>query len=244
MSKSVIITGATGGIGKALCEAFSASGYYVIGTDLAGGCDNVDDYYSMDLLSFVNNQEERNNFLTFVDNSLNGRMLVGLINNAAIQIIGEISNISADSFKDSLAINVTAPFLLLQLLLPRLSASNGSVINIGSIHTKATKPKFLAYSTSKSALLGLTQAAAVDLGGRVRVNSIQPAATATEMLLEGFNDSSKLDELKSYHPVGRIAEPSEIANVAVFLVSDKAGFITGASICMDGGIGIRLHDPE
>ena len=244
MNKSVVITGVSGGIGKALCSAFSAAGYHVIGTDLVQECDDVDDYYAMDLLSFVSDQKQRRDFLHFVNDSLNGRELSCLINNAAIQILGGTSEVSIDRFRESLDINVSAPFLLIQLLLPQLEKAKGSVVNIGSIHTKATKPKFLAYSTSKAALHGLTQAAAIDLGGRIRVNSIQPAATATEMLLAGFNDSSKLDELKSYHPVGRIAEPGEIAGIAVFLTSEQAGFITGASICVDGGIGIRLHDPE
>jgi len=244
MQQAVLITGAAGGIGKSLCEAFNGAGYYVIATDILQEFDRGDVYYSMDLLSFVDNENERASFLRFIDASLKGRKLTTLINNAAVQILGGMSKIKLDSFQTSLSVNVTAPFLLMQLFLQKLEEANGSVINIGSIHARVTKPKYLAYATSKSALQGLTQAAAVDLGGRVRVNNIQPAATATEMLMEGFKDMDKLDELKKYHPIGRIAEPVEIAEIAVFLASEKASFITGVSLNIDGGIGIRLHDPE
>ncbi|WP_457618568.1 SDR family NAD(P)-dependent oxidoreductase, partial [Lutibacter sp.] len=95
-------------------------------------------------------------------------------------------------------------------------------------------------------LLGLTQAMAIDLGSKkIRVNIIQPAATATEMLIAGFKGKEdSLKELEQYHPIGRIAEPKEIAELAVFLVSDKAGFISGSAVGIDGGIGGRLYDPE
>lgn len=117
-------------------------------------------------------------------------------------------------------------------------------MNIASVHSTVTKPGFVSYSTSKAALVGLTRSLAIDLGSRVRVNAICPAATATPMLLAGFDGHPEaLKELANVHPLERIAKPEEVAQVALFLASPQASFITGASILVDGGISGRLHDP-
>jgi NAD(P)-dependent dehydrogenase (short-subunit alcohol dehydrogenase family) len=108
-----------------------------------------------------------------------------------------------------------------------------------------TKSAFISYATSKAALQGLTRALAVDLGGRVRINVIQPAATDTSMLREGFaGNEAGLAALGQYHPAHRLAIPDEIAAAVLFLVSDECRFMTGSVINVDGGIGSRLHDPE
>jgi NAD(P)-dependent dehydrogenase (short-subunit alcohol dehydrogenase family) len=143
-----------------------------------------------------------------------------------------------------LNVNLVAPFLLVQALLQELENANGSVINIASIHAQVTKPEFVCYATSKTALVGLTRSMAVDLGGRVRINSICPAAVSTPMLMAGFEGKDdRFKELSRMHPLGRIGTPDEIAQVALFLASPAASFITGAAINVDGGIGSRLHDP-
>jgi NAD(P)-dependent dehydrogenase (short-subunit alcohol dehydrogenase family) len=142
-------------------------------------------------------------------------------------------------------VNLIAPFVLIRELLSCLSNANGSVVNINSIHGTLTKPGFVCYATSKAALGGLTKSTAVELGGQVRVNAINPAATATPMLVAGFEDKeSALRELGRMHPIGRIAKPEEIAQAAVFLASEQASFITGACLNVDGGMAARLHDPE
>ena len=102
----------------------------------------------------------------------------------------------------------------------------------------------MPYAVSKSALAGLTRSLSLEFGSAVRVNTISPAATATPMLLAGFEGSpKKLDTLSDYHPIGRIAEPEEIARVALFLTSEGASFITGADLRVDGGISSCLSDP-
>jgi NAD(P)-dependent dehydrogenase (short-subunit alcohol dehydrogenase family) len=133
---------------------------------------------------------------------------------------------------------------LTQKLFSLLEKARGSVVNISSIHAKLTKPEFSCYATSKAALLGLTKSMAVELGSKVRINAICPAAVSTPMLLAGFDGQSEAYEiLSSMHPVGRIAEPSEVAKLALFLASKDAQFINGSSLELDGGIGSRLHDP-
>jgi NAD(P)-dependent dehydrogenase (short-subunit alcohol dehydrogenase family) len=125
-----------------------------------------------------------------------------------------------------------------------LEKAKGSVVNIASIHAVATKPGFVCYATSKAALVGMTRALAVDLGPRVRINAINPAATATPMLLAGFEGKAKqFEELSKMHPLERIAQPWEVAKTAIYLASDDASFITGSVLHIDGGIGGRLHDP-
>lgn len=102
----------------------------------------------------------------------------------------------------------------------------------------------MAYATSKAALAGLTRALAVDLGGRVRVNAIAPAAISTPMLEAGFEGRPESRaELDRFHPAGRIGRPDEVARAAVWLASEESGFLTGATLAVDGALGVRLHDP-
>ena len=117
------------------------------------------------------------------------------------------------------------------------------MVNVASIHANLTKPGFVAYATSKAALVGLTRSMAVDLGRRVRVNAVLPAATATPMLTAGLGGAAELEALGAMHPLGRIARPEEIAAAVVYLASEAASFVTGTVLAVDGGVGARLHDP-
>lgn len=244
MTKTAIITGASGGIGSSLCSAYSSSGYRVIATDRVKNQDlTCDVFVECDLMRFVRDEAYRaaksSELRTAAGGSLNT-----LVNNAATQILGTTDMLTTQQWHDTLDVNLIAPFLLTQQFLSELEASQGSVVNISSVHQTATKPEFVAYATSKSALSGMTRAMSVDLGSRIRVNAIAPAATATPMLLAGFEGKDeKFKELSSMHPIGRIASPEEISNVALFLSSSKSSFITGAVIATDGGISGRLHDP-
>jgi NAD(P)-dependent dehydrogenase (short-subunit alcohol dehydrogenase family) len=247
--RAALITGANGGIGQALCAAFADAGYRVIATDVAQQYAQhsplLHAYIPLDLAVLPRNPELQSDFLQRLIQQLDGCLLHVCVNNAAVQIIGALSEIADQDFQRTFDVNVFAPLVLARLLLPLLEASGGSIINIGSVHARATKPGFVSYATSKSALHGLTQALAVDVGGRIRVNTIQPAAVATEMLRAGFADNPRgYAAIESYHPVGRIAEPREIARMAVMLASDDASFVNGAALDMHGGIGIRLHDPD
>jgi NADP-dependent 3-hydroxy acid dehydrogenase YdfG len=168
--------------------------------------------------------------------------LFAVINNAAEQLLNKTEELSYQDWQQTLNVNLTAPFLLIQGLLRELIAGQGSVINIGSIHQKLTKPRFVAYATSKAGLVGLTQSLAVDLAGKIRVNCISPAAVETPMLQAGFSNASDYQQLKDIHPVGRIGFATVIAEMVYFLASEKAGFINGANIEIDGGIGHVLKD--
>lgn len=243
--KTALITGAAGGIGQALCLAFRRAGYRVIGTDCKPVVDDCDVFITADLEALVRDDRSCEETLEGFRAVLEAGSLNVLVNNAALQIKKPAEQLSVRDWQRSFDINVVAPFALVQGLLPELKRSRGSVVNIASVHARLTKPGFAAYATSKSALVGMTKSLAVDLGGSVRVNCINPAATETPMLVAGFAGcEEELAQLGRCHPLGRIADAHEVAQVAVFLASEAASFVNGAAIDVDGGIGARLHDPE
>jgi NAD(P)-dependent dehydrogenase (short-subunit alcohol dehydrogenase family) len=242
--KTALITGALGGIGQALCTEFKRAGYFVIGTDKRAGLCTCDAFINIDIRELYAREDRRKGLVDEVRGIIGQNGLKVLVNNAATQILNRTDDIQISDWDDTLQTNLIAPFLMLQSFLPDLEAAKGSVVNIASIHSDLTKPRFVCYATSKAALVGMTRALAVDLGARIRVNAISPAATATPMLLAGFEGKSKeFDELAKNHPLERIAQPWEVAKTAIFLASEDAAFITGACLHIDGGIGGRLHDP-
>lgn len=245
MEKVALITGSSGGIGLALCQTFKNADYLIIGLDKVKGNDKfIDRFIEADLRKMCSSEVYCSQILQQIRNYLSDKNLEVLVNNAAIQIVKPTEEITLDNWHQTLDINLVAPFILTQALLSELEKTCGSVVNIASIHANLTKPGFICYATSKAGLVGLTKSMAVELGLRVRVNAICPAAVATPMLVEGFKGKEELlDLLSSIHPVGRIAKPEEVAEAALFLASPQAKFINGASLELDGGINSRLYDP-
>jgi NAD(P)-dependent dehydrogenase (short-subunit alcohol dehydrogenase family) len=244
---AAIVTGAAGAIGSAICLRLSRAGFHVVGIDIQTPQDETTaSFIKFDLARLAHDKADvidecRQLLLGAVGSQ---RSIKLLVNNAATQKVCRFSEISLSDWQSTLAINVTAPFLLSQMLLPHLSKVEGAIVNIGSIHASQTKPGFVAYATSKAGLEGLTQALAVEVGELVRVNSILPAAVDTPMLREGFmNEKEKIDLLSAYHPTGCIASSEEVAEIVLWLASSELKCMNGASIRADGGIGARLHDP-
>jgi NAD(P)-dependent dehydrogenase (short-subunit alcohol dehydrogenase family) len=245
MEKTALITGASGGIGRALCQIFKEAEYLVIGLDKIKENNEICDVFiEADLQKMCLSKAYCLQILEQIQNYLSNKNFEVLVNNAAIQIVKPTKEITVDDWHQTLNVNLIAPFILTQGLLSELEKASGSVVNIASIHATLTKPKFICYATSKTALVGLTKSMAVELGSRVRVNAICPAAVATPMLVEGFKGKEELlAQLSGMHPVGRIAKPEEVAEAALFLTSSQAKFINGALLELDGGISSRLHDP-
>lgn len=244
MKRSVLITGALGGIGRALCAEFKSAGWRVIATDLAPKAKAGDAYLSQDLHALRGDLAARGAFVARVRGAVGRAPLGAVINNAAVQILNPTDNVLDADWEMSLTVNLVVPFLLTQAFLPDLERAKGSVVNIASIHATQTKPAFVVYATTKAALAGMTRALAVDLGSRVRVNAISPAAISTPMLEAGFEGRAKArKELDAAHPAGRVGAPAEVACLARFLASDEARFMTGECVGIDGGIAGRLHDP-
>jgi len=248
--KSCLVTGANGGIGRALARTFSDAGYYVIATDIVQAPDGIAcrHYIPADLERFARDEQYAKEVVNVIRTALGGKCLHVLINNAAVQILGTTDELKRQDWQTTLNVNVLAPFLLTQALLPDLEAAGqggACVINIGSIHARLTKKQFVAYATSKAALAGMTRALAIDLGARVRVNAIEPAAVQTPMLDAGFvGKPERYAKLKDCHPVRRIGLAEEVAKLALAITDNEMGFIHGACLCIDGGISSALVDPD
>jgi NAD(P)-dependent dehydrogenase (short-subunit alcohol dehydrogenase family) len=242
MQKTVLITGVFGGIGKSIAKEFKNAGYYVIGFDKQiEECNFIDLIIHTDLDRYVKDYEYQ--LLKNQEFELKISNLDVLVNNAAVQKLGSIESLTLQDWLETMNVNLTSPMLLSKYFYNKLAIGKGNIINIASIHHILTKRNFLSYATSKSALVGLTKAMSVDLNGKVRVNSISPAAIDTPMLLDGFNnDIQQVKKLNEIHPIQRIGQPDEVAKLALLLVSDDLGFINGANISMDGGISNVLKD--
>ena len=241
-----MITGAAGGIGLALVKVFTEAGYNVIAMDKSPRPEDLKchAYLQDDIEKFVQNEDYAVKVLEDIRNEFPQKRLHVLINNAAIQILGGLDTLTRSAWRSTLDTNLLAPFFLTQALTEELEAGQGNVINIGSIHARLTKSDFVAYSTSKAALAGMTRSLAIDIGNRFRINAIEPGAIETKMLIEGFLEQPELStKLMKYHPIQRIGKTTEIASAALWLASDKCSFIHGECIQIDGGISSRLHDP-
>jgi NAD(P)-dependent dehydrogenase (short-subunit alcohol dehydrogenase family) len=250
----VVLTGVLGGIGSAIAELMHDEGYLVVGLDRCPPPDGVipksiDSFIQCDISKLVGDTEEAvvlgQSIVDATQKISGSNKLTALINNAAYQVVAPIEDTSMTMWSEVMATNVGAPFALAKLFLPQLTAAKGSIINIASIHANLTKPEFVAYASSKGALVSLTKALAVELGPKnVRVNAVLPAATSTPMLMAGFDGKAEaFKALEGMHPLQRICEPKEIAEFVEFLAGDKCHFITGSCLQIDGGIGSRLHDP-
>lgn len=246
-TKWALITGANGGIGKAIVKSFADEGFKVIATDITDA-EVIDDNVTnlkIDLEKIVSDEAYADRFRDTVLDITSGNGLHSLINNAAVQILGSAKDISRSAWQTSMNVNLAAPFFLIQMFLESLKNNEGAVVNISSIHALQTKRNFVSYATSKGALSSLTRNLAVDLGNAVRVNAIEPAAVSTDMLRAGFEGKEEQYKLlEAFHPIARIATPEEVAQLALFLCSNKASFIHGACINATGGIHGCLSDPD
>ena len=213
--KVVVITGGAGGIGKCIREEFEKTGAKVCVIDIA---DNP--YFVGD----IGNEATLRRFAEKVIGE-HGRVDC-LINNAPPLFKG-ISECTYEEFNYALRVGVSAAFLLTQLFLPYF-APGASIINISSSRDRMSQPQSESYSAAKGGISSLTHALAVSLGGKVRVNSISPGWIDTNYTVYEGPDAVQ-------QPVGRVGNPLDIANMVLFLCSDKAGFITGENICIDGG---------
>lgn len=222
--KVIVITGGAGGIGKCIAEEFQKQGAHVCIIDTAEGNHYVGD---------IGNQETLEDFArTVIDRY--GRVDV-LVNNAPPAFIG-IDKCSYQQFQQALAVGVTAPFYLSKLFAPYF-AEGASIINISSSRDRMSQPQTESYTAAKGGITALTHAMAVSFAGKVRVNSISPGWIDTAYTVYEGPDALQ-------QPSGRVGNPLDIANMVLFLCSEKAGFITGENICIDGGMTRQMiyHD--
>lgn len=242
MKPVVVVTGVLGGIGQAIAEEFQKENYFVVGLDIkAGTSAHCDLYHQFDLFLYATDAAYRSEADEWFDTNVAD--IKCLVNNAAVQRLGDLEELAIEDWNETMAVNLTGPMLLSKKFAYRLSKSLGAIINIASIHQNLTKKRFIAYATSKSALVGLTKALSVDLQGTVKVNAISPAAIDTEMLREGFDHNEEMiSRLHALHPSQRIGRPAEVAKLCVLLTQNHFDFLNGTNIEMDGGISNVLKD--
>ena len=214
--KVAVITGGAHGIGKAIAEAFRAEGAAVEIIDIAPGEHYIGDISKKETLhAFAQTVLDRHRRIDF------------LINNA-LPLMKGINECSYEEFQYALSVGVTAPFYLSKLFAPHF-APGGVIINISSSRDRMSQPQTESYTAAKGGIAALTHALAVSLAGRVRVNSISPGWIDTAYRAYEGPDATQ-------QPAGRVGHPMDIAHMVLFLCSDKAGFITGENICIDGGM--------
>ncbi len=245
MQRLALVTGCAGAIGSALVRRLKDAGWLVVGMDLILPTEVYCDYFiQVDLHDLAVDPAYAEEVLSELKSWLGPRQLDALINNAAYQYISRVHPIDIVEIEKSIRVNAIAPYMLF-CGLRHVMRDGGSVLNIGSIHSRLTKPGFLAYAMSKSALASVTRSLAQDFGNSVSVNCIEPASIETQMLRAGFQDDpEKKDMLDAYHPLGRMGQPWEVAELAFMIVSSRVPFLQGACIDLSGGISSRLHDPE
>jgi NAD(P)-dependent dehydrogenase (short-subunit alcohol dehydrogenase family) len=246
-NKTVLVTGATGGIGAGLVVALAEAGWAVLGSDHPAtppATSICQRWIPADLAALTHDTGLLEAFRAAVLSATEDAGVMAIVHNAALQRLGSFEQLSASDWHETMAVNLLAPVVISRALLPELKRHRGSIVHIGSIHSELTKPGFTAYATSKAALAGLTRAMAVELGGSVRVNAIEPAAIATPMLEAGFADAPELKaQLEAFHPTGAIGIPADVARAVLFLLDPANRFLNGCVLPLGGGIHSRLHDP-
>ncbi|HIR94410.1 MAG TPA: SDR family oxidoreductase [Candidatus Egerieimonas intestinavium] len=222
--KVVVITGGAQGIGKCIAEEFKKNGAAVCIIDR-----QENSYFTGDLA-------EEAVLKDFAKKVIAEYGQVDYLINNALPLTKGIAECSYEEFNYALRVGVTAPFYLTKLFLPYFS-SGGAIVNISSSRDRMSQPQTESYTAAKGGIAALTHALAVSLRGKVRVNSISPGWIDT-----AYTEYAGADALQ--HPAGRVGNPLDIANMALYLCSDKAGFITGENICIDGGMTRQMiyHD--
>ena len=212
----VIITGGANGIGRCIADEFRSEGAIVYIVDKQEGEHFVGDISKKEVIE------------AFVAEVLSNHNKVDIIINNALPLMKGIDECSYEEFQYALNVGVTAPFYLVKLCMPYL-ADNASIINISSSRDRMSQPQTESYTAAKGGIAALTHALSVSFAGRARVNSISPGwIDTTNTVYEGPDAIQQ--------PVGRVGNPMDIANMVLFLCSEKAGFITGENICIDGGM--------
>jgi NAD(P)-dependent dehydrogenase (short-subunit alcohol dehydrogenase family) len=242
--KSVIITGACGGIGRATVDAFRTAGWRVIGVDRSTRPDglDVDEFVQADLSTSDGVSQVRHE-LAHVDR------LDALVNNAALQINRPLVETSDEDWEAVMNTNVRSAFQMIREFHPALAVVRGAVVNVSSVHAVATSMNVAVYAISKGALGALTRSAALELAAEgIRCNAVLPGAVITPMLLDGLSrrphpdgPAGNLRALVDRTPLGFIAEPHQIAPTIVHLAdTELSPYTTGQMMIVDGGATIRL----
>jgi NAD(P)-dependent dehydrogenase (short-subunit alcohol dehydrogenase family) len=243
--KVAFVTGATSGIGQACALAFAEAGAKVacVGRKTEALKDVEKRIRELDaeavtIAADLSQDQEAERATQHAVGAFGG---IDVLVNAAGHIsTGTIENTSLQAWDDMMNVNVRATFQLMQKALPSLIERRGNIVNVSSVTGLRAFPGVLAYCVSKAALDQLTRCASLELAAKgVRVNAVNPGVVVTEIHKRGGMSEEAyaafLEHSKTTHPLGRTGKPEEIADLVLFLASDRAGWITGATYSIDGG---------
>ena len=243
--KVAFVTGATSGIGRACALAFAGAGAKVVCVgrkeDALLDVEQQAQKLGAEALTIKADLVELREAQAAVERAVQVFGGIDVLVNAAGHLSnGTIENTSLGSWDDMMNVNVRAPFQLMQMALPSLIVRRGNIVNVSSVTGLRAFPGVLAYCVSKAALDQLTRCSALELAAKgVRVNAVNPGVVVTEIHKRGgMNDDAYaafLEHSKTTHPLGRTGRPEEIAALVLYLASDQASWITGATYSIDGG---------
>lgn len=243
--KTLLVTGATSGIGKATAARFAQAGASIaaVGRDDAALLKLKQDLESsgVECLTIQADLSLEEGAVLAVSKTIEHFGGIDVLVNAAGHISsGTIENTSFEAWDEMLRINLRAPFILMEIALPSIIARRGNIVNVSSVTGLRAFPGVLAYCVSKAGVDQLTRCAALELAAKgVRVNAVNPGVVVTEIHKRGGMNEEQyaafLEHSKSTHPLGRVGEATEIAELIFFLASERASWITGATYSIDGG---------
>lgn len=232
----VIITGAAGEIGAAVARRCAAEGARTMLVDVSDAVASVVEQPSADVV--VGDITDQATCAEAVDRALRRWGAVhGLVNAAGIVVMGDVTTLDDERWRQVQAVNLDAPRQWARACLPALERTRGAIVNIASITATHAMPARAAYAVSKAGLVALTQSIAVDFGGvGVRANAISPGSIETDMLRRYCADDPAMRlDLERRNPLGRLGQPAEVAACCALLLSDEAAFMNGANVIIDGG---------
>jgi NAD(P)-dependent dehydrogenase (short-subunit alcohol dehydrogenase family) len=241
--KGAFVTGAAKGIGAAIAVELAERGAQtvLVDADEAAGKQRADEIGGTFISADVSQAEDVARAVAQAAEVLPSFNI--LINSAGIQRYGTVVETDEALWDEVIGVNLKAMYLTARYALPHIiAAGGGAIVNVASVQAFAAQRGVAAYSASKGGVVALTRAIAIDHAPLVRANCICPGSVDTPMLRwaadkfgEGDPDGT-VERWGRMHPMGRVAEPSEIAKAAAFLASDDASFITGAALLVDGGL--------
>jgi NAD(P)-dependent dehydrogenase (short-subunit alcohol dehydrogenase family) len=242
--KTVVITGGSKGIGAATAKLFFEAGANVAVLDVAPDTSGIQDEKWLFIQSDVSAESQVQSAFQQVEQRF--EKINFLVNNAGIQRYGTVTETSSDEWDLVMNVNLKSFFLCSKYALPLLQKNqNGAIINVASVQAFLSQQNVAAYTTAKSAILGLTRSIAVDYAPNIRCVAVCPGTIDTPMLRDSIALSPDPDEVMQecidMHVTKRIGTAEEVAGLIFYLCDDKAAFITGQAIRIDGGLGITIQ---